>query len=270
MDLWCQGFSEPEAGSDLPALRTRAARDGSQWRIEGEKVWISMGHRATHCLLLARTGEQAERTRGLTMFFVRLDGLAEQRVIRGLSDREELGQIVFDGAAVSDRAVVGEVGHGWDVAMYLLQWERGMYAWQRHCWLLERYETLCGSYPGLVDSEATELGWIAAQLVALRSRCLGNLALLDAGAFIGPEASVEKVLLADVEARLFDLFREVVPVGVAGDHGLGHSEMVADYFYSRFASVYGGSQEIQLDTIAERLLDLPRDPAKATRGPSGA
>jgi alkylation response protein AidB-like acyl-CoA dehydrogenase len=204
------------------------------------------------------------------MFFVRLGGLAEQRVIRGLSDREELGQLLFDGAVVDDRAVVGEVGRGWDVAMYLLQWERGMYAWQRHCWLLERYETLCGSYPDLVDSEATEIGWIAARLVALRSRCLGNLALLDAGQFIGPEASVEKVLLAEVEIRLFDLFREIVPLGVAGDGGIGHSEMVADYFYSRFASVYGGSEEIQLDTIAERLLDLPRDPAKATRGSSGA
>jgi alkylation response protein AidB-like acyl-CoA dehydrogenase len=93
---------------------------------------------------------------------------------------------------------------------------------------------------------------------------------LDAGQFIGPEASVEKVLLADVETRLFDLVRELAPLGLIPEHEATGSGVLADYFYSRFSSVYGGSEEIQLDTIGERLLDLPRDPAKTVRRSTGA
>ena len=263
-DLWCQGFSEPAAGSDLPALRTRAVRDGALWRLHGEKIWVSMGHVATHCLLLARTGEQGARTRGLTMFFVPLAEVAEQQVIPGLSGRDELGQIVFDGGAVGDDAVVGEVGAGWDVVVYLLQWERGLYAWQRYCWLVQQFEAFCVGDPSAAAEHLAPLGEVSACLIALRNRCLGNLALLHAGQFIGPEASIEKVLLAKAETTLFDVVREARRLGVMDREDRQAAMQTADYFYSRMASVYGGSEEIQLDTIGERLLGLPRDPAKAT------
>lgn len=254
-EIWCQGFSEPEAGSDLGAVRLRATPEDGGWRLNGEKLWVSLGHVADWCLLLARTGTTEERHRGLTMFFVPMERSAiRASPLRLLTGRDELASLsVSDGYADPD-AVVGEVGAGWAVAMFLLQWERGMYAWQRACWLGARLRELRTTAAAAHDGE---LGSLATRLAAVRSRALETVLRLHRGEVVGPAASIDKVVLTEVEQRLFDLARRVFDLDVTGTGDPRGERWRADYFYSRMASVYGGALEVQLDTVAKHIVGLP-------------
>jgi alkylation response protein AidB-like acyl-CoA dehydrogenase len=261
-EVWCQGFSEPEAGSDLAALRLRALDAGDHWIINGQKTWSSFGHLAKRCVLLARTGGPDSGHRGLTMLFVDLDVAGVTvRPIRAATGRNEFAEIFFDGARVPKERLVGEVGGGWSVAMHLLQWERGMYAWQRQAWLHGRLGQLLSSAAEAGPSAAAAVGEAYELLVALRSKCGETLRRLAAGENPGPEISVDKVLLATAEQAVLELARRLLhPVfAVGGESEAGHWR--SEWFYSRAASVYGGSAEMQRTILAERLLKLPREPA---------
>lgn len=252
--LWCQGFSEPTAGSDLAALRTRAARDArGDYVVDGHKIWTSWAKWASHVLLLARTGAPEDRHRGLSAFAIPLDepGI-DVRPIEHPNGSPELAEVFFDGVRVGAEQRIGAEGDGWAVAMHILAGERGSYAWIRSCEILPRLEALAAR-PGARGREA-DLGDALARLVALRCRSRAVMETLARGEQPGPEASVSKVAVIDAEQRFYDVAREVLSPGL----DLGEIDEAArwqeQYEYSRAASVYGGARPIQLNVIAKLLV----------------
>ena len=256
-EVWCQGFSEPEAGSDLAALRCRAVPDGDGWRVTGHKLWSSFGSMSDKSCALVRTGPEGHR--GISMFLIDLDSPGiEVRATRASSDRNEFAETFFDDVFVPGDRVVGEVNDGWGIAMTLLQWERGMYAWQRQCVLHTRLAELARSIPHPNPGEARAIADAWVRVTALRSAAARTVRRLAGGENPGPEISVDKVLLATTEQAVEDLFRLLDPAGfVLGDTDRDDLHR-ADWFYARMATIYGGAIEIQRSIIAERVLRLPR------------
>ncbi|MGV0794855.1 acyl-CoA dehydrogenase family protein [Mycolicibacterium sp. XJ1819] len=256
---WAQGFSEPEAGSDLASLRCRAERCGQGYVVNGEKIWSSSGHLADRCLLLVRTGRPEERHRGLTFFLVDLDapGVSVQPILAA-SGRNEFAEIVFQDVEVPEDRRIGDVGLGWEAAMYLLQWERGMYAWQRQADLHSSLGKILASAELDVNTAAAErIGAAYRVLHALRMATRRTLTKLAHAVNPGPNISVDKLLLSKAEHAIFEVARELhYPAFEFGDR-LTDQVLRADYFYARAASIYGGSAEIQRTILADRVLQLP-------------
>jgi alkylation response protein AidB-like acyl-CoA dehydrogenase len=254
---WCQGFSEPDAGSDLASLRTRAVRDGDDWVIDGHKIWTSHASISERCVVLLRTGTPESRHRGLSMILVDRDTPGvEFRGIRTMSGRDELGEVILDGARVDGDRLIGEVGEGWALAMYLLQWERGMYPWQRQAAMLAALDDLLALDAERVDPDALASAYLAVLPMRLSAR--DTIRRLAAGDTPGPEVSVDKVLLARAELEVFDLADAVLAPALELDDDAEAAEWRHHYLYSRAAPIYGGSIEIQRQILADRVLGLPR------------
>jgi alkylation response protein AidB-like acyl-CoA dehydrogenase len=256
-ELWCQGFSETEAGSDMAAMRTRARPTDGGWLISGHKVWNSYASVSDRCVLLARTGEQAERHRAISAFLVDMDapGIIA-RPITTMTGRNELSEIYFDDVFVPAERMIGEENTGWAFAMFLLQWERGMYAWMRQAWCLNKLERL---RPHITDGRFDrEFGMAYARVTALRMVARRTLRRLADGDFVGPEASIDKLLLSSSEQMVLNLAREVLrgPFELSDEPEM--RQWRGDYFYTRSSSIYGGAAEIQRDIVAQRVLGLPR------------
>jgi alkylation response protein AidB-like acyl-CoA dehydrogenase len=256
-EVWCQGFSEPEAGSDLASLRCRAEPVDGGFALSGQKVWSSLGSMSQRTAMLARTGGAGHR--GISMMLVDLDGPGcEVRPIRASSGRNEFAELFFDSTPVSSDRLIGDVDGGWSVAMSLLQWERGMYAWQRqatlHFLLAETVRHAPDLDPGLARLVAN--AWIS--LTALRQASARTVSRLANGENPGPEISVDKILLATTEQEVFEACRRLRPTEFAFGDGPGDQVARADWFYSRMATIYGGAIEIQRSIVAERVLGLPR------------
>ncbi len=271
---WGQGFSESEAGSDLAALRCRASRvkgdsEGGMGRragggedvISGHKLWTSHGATASRLVLLVRTGSQESRHRGLSMIMVDvgMPGVTV-RPIELASGRAELAECFFDDVRVPADRLIGAEGEGWAIAMYLLQYERAVYAWLRACVLLRRVRALAAA---LADSPAGDhvpgdqvLGTVYLELVSLRARSVNTVRRLAAGHTVGPEASADKLLLGACEQSVYDAARSLLGAGfLFGEAGRPWRE---DWWFSRSTTVYGGSAEVQRGIIADRVLKLPR------------
>jgi alkylation response protein AidB-like acyl-CoA dehydrogenase len=255
-ETWCQGFSEPEAGSDLASLRLRAIDDGDCWRVSGQKVWTSWAQYADRCVLLARTGTAEDAHRGITALFVDMASPGVTvRPLRAMTGDAEFAELFFDNVAVPKDRTIGTVGGGWAVTMYVLSCERGAVAWQRQAWMHRRL----GDVLGAATPEAHWAGETFALLYALRLRSRRTLRRLASDEIPGPDASVDKVLMASAEQLLFDgVLDELGSVLVAGDDPAA-ATWRSEYFYSRAASIYGGTSEIQRNILAERVLALPRD-----------
>ena len=255
--VWCQGFSEPEAGSDLASLRSTATKVEGGWRLRGQKVWTSLGHRADCCGVLARTGAPDSRHRGLTLFWMNMRAEGVQvRPLRTLTGEDDFSELFLDDVYVPDDHVVGQVDEGWRVAMHLLQFERGMWAWQRqaimHRMLEEAAERTTD--PRRFAEVATP-AYLALAAVRLRSRI--TVRRLADGAQLGPEVSADKVLLGNAEHAVNDAIRALTPFFETSDD----PEVVdirREWFYSRAATVYGGAIDIQRNILAQRVLGLPR------------
>jgi alkylation response protein AidB-like acyl-CoA dehydrogenase len=254
-ETWAQGFSEPDAGSDLALLRTRAVEAGDGYRITGRKIWTSWARYATWCLVLARTGSTESRHRGLTAFAVdlRAPGVDVRPIIQA-NGTDELAEVTFDDVHVPADRVVGDLDGGWTVAMHILSHERGTYAWFRQCFLYRDLVEHVPSSPGVGDRAA---GDALLDLAAVSATSSAALRLHAAGATLGPRATITKLLLCNAEQSIQDLV-------LAGDGDLAagrQDDEVAvlrqDYLFSRIVTIYGGSQQIQLDTIAKQLLALP-------------
>lgn len=264
--LWCQGYSEPGAGSDLAAVATRARLVGDEWVIDGQKVWTSLAHAAHWCFLLARTESAGTgpRQAGLSYLLVpmRQPGITV-RPIRQLTGTSEFNEVFFDGARTSRDLVVGEVGQGWRVAMGTLAFERGaatlgqQVGFQRE---LDRLVALArqtgvAGEPALRD----RLARAAVGLWALRAHTLRTMAEADQS---GPVqgASVVKLLWSRWHQQLGELAMQVR--GAAGTVAQGAPYELDDwqrhFLFSRADTIYGGSDEIQRGIIAERVLGLPR------------
>ncbi len=254
---WCQGFSEPDAGSDLASLRTRAVRDGDDWVIDGHKIWTSHASISQRCVVLLRTGTPESRHRGLSMILVDRDTPGvEFRGIRTMSGRDELGEVILDGARVGADRLIGDVGEGWALAMYLLQWERGMYPWQRQAAMLGALDKLLALGAERVDPDVLASAYLAVLPMRLSAR--DTIRALAAGETPGPEVSVDKVLLARAELEVFDLADAVLAPALEFDDDPVAQEWRHEFLYSRAAPIYGGSYEIQRQILADRVLGLPR------------
>ena len=260
-ELWCQGFSEPEAGSDLAALRTTMRRrDDGTFVLNGQKTWTSYGARADRIVMLARTGTLEDRHRGLTMLLVDLDSPGiERRPIELASGKEELAEEFFSDVVVDESRVIGEVGGGWAVAMDLLQYERGTYAWMRMAAATARLNDLIGELRTTKTRDAAVVGKAYLRLAALRARTSSTLRALAAGEVVGAQTSVDKLLLSAAEQEVHDAAARLRRTEfLLDDAGARWRE---EWWYSRAASIYGGAREIQHGIIADRILNLPKEGA---------
>jgi alkylation response protein AidB-like acyl-CoA dehydrogenase len=258
-EIWCQGFSEPGNGSDLAALSCRAVPDGDPartWVINGQKVWTSLAQYADRCVLLTRTGPAGSRHRGITAFFVDMDTpgitVAPIEMINGV---REFAEVFFDDVVVPAERILGEVNGGWSVAMTILPYERSSCFWQRIAYLYRRLEKLVEVVP-VSDRNAEIVGNAYLQLHALRARSRATQHRLAGGATLGAETSIDKVLVAMGEHATYDAVRRLLPGVVEIYDGPAAEMWRNEYLYSRAATIYGGTAEVQRNIIARRLLDL--------------
>ena len=257
-DRWCQGFSEPDAGSDLASLRTRADRDGDDYVLTGHKVWTSYSDDADWCLVLARTDHEVPRHKGISAFAVpmRQPGIEQRplRMINGIT--KEFGEVLFDGARVPAANMIGDPGEGWPLAMTVVSHERepgelGYVA--RYKKLTKELTARVRDEPARYGSEQVrDLGWAIVEAEMLRLHVCRRLSDRMDGISHGPEGSVDKLLMTAVEQAVG---HAALSIGGSGHDGDDTSLKV--YLYSRAQSVMGGTSQIQRNLVARRILGLP-------------
>jgi len=258
-ETWCQGFSEPGTGSNLGSLTCRAVRVDGGWKVTGQKVWTSLAQYAQRCVLLTRTGTVESAHKGITALFVDMDAPGiTVRPIGAMHGVEEFCEVFFDDVAVPEARTLGEEGQGWSVAMDILPYERSTSLWHRGTYLHRRLQELVDTAPaGALDPGA--LGEVTLSVYALRARSRATQYRLASGGHLGAETSVDKVLLASAEQALFDLAADTIPLEITASDDPWDVRWRRDYLYSRAATIYGGSAEIQRNIIARRLLELGDD-----------
>jgi alkylation response protein AidB-like acyl-CoA dehydrogenase len=263
-ELWCQGFSEPDSGSDLASLRCRAApagdaRAASGWVLNGQKVWTSLAQYSQRCVLLARTGPADSRHRGISAFFVDMDAPGiTVRPLEMINGEAEFAEVFFDDVTVPADRMLGELDGGWAVAMSILPYERSSCFWQRIAYLYRRLERLVES--AAADDRAAELvGEAYLQLFALRARSRATQHRLAETGTLGAETSIDKVLVATAEQTTYDAARRLLAGTVEMDDSAVGEAWRSEYLYSRAATIYGGTAEVQRNIIARRLLELGSD-----------
>ena len=258
-ETWCQGFSEPGTGSNLGSLMCRATRTDDGWCVSGQKVWTSLAQYAARCVLLTRTGTPESAHRGITAFFIDMDtpGITV-RPIGAMHGVEEFSEVFYDDVHIPDDRVLGQVDGGWAIAMGLLPYERSTALWHRAAFLPRRLERLLqAAAPGALDPAA--VGEVAQLLYALRARSRNTQRRLAGGERLGPETSIDKVLVATAEQAVFDLVADGLSTDVLMEDDPVSERWRREFLYSRAATIYGGTAEIQRNIIARRLLDLGPD-----------
>jgi alkylation response protein AidB-like acyl-CoA dehydrogenase len=259
-ERWCQGFSEPDAGSDLAALRTTATREGDEYVIHGHKIWTSYSDVADWCFLLARTDPSVPKHKGLSAFAVpmRQPGIEQRplRMINGITT--EFGQVLFDGARVPVENMIGQPGEGWRVAMTIVSHERepgelGYVA--RYSKAAKDLEAAVCADPAAFASDQREaVAWAYVQAEMLRLHVRRRLSERLDGVEHGPGGSIDKLLMTWVEQAV-----GAAALCVAGSRAVldGDDVGLKMYLYSRAQSVMGGTSQIQKNIIATRILGLP-------------
>ncbi|MDT5105186.1 MAG: hypothetical protein QOI25_2699 [Mycobacterium sp.] len=262
-ELWCQGYSEPGAGSDLANVSTAAELDGDQWVINGQKVWTSLAHLAQWCFVVARTEKGSKRHAGLSYLLVPLDQPGvEIRPIVQLTGDSEFNEVFFDDARTDADLVVGEPGDGWRVAMGTLTFERGVstlgqqirYA-REHSGLVELAKANGVIGDPLIRERLTR-SWTG--LRAMRSYALATMDVEGGGQAVGKD-NVSKLLWANWHRELGEIAMEIQGMAGLTLDGGEFDEWQRLYLFSRSDTIYGGSNEIQRNIIAERVLGLPRE-----------
>jgi alkylation response protein AidB-like acyl-CoA dehydrogenase len=262
-ELWCQGYSEPGAGSDLANVSTAAELDGDQWVINGQKVWTSLAHWAQWCFVVARSDKGSKRHAGLSYLLVPLDQPGVQiRPIVQLTGDSEFNEVFFDDARTDADLVVGEPGDGWRVAMGTLTFERGVstlgqqirYA-REHSGVVELAKRN-GAIDDPLIRERLIRSW--AGLQAMRSYALATMDVEGGGQAAGKD-SVSKLLWANWHRELGEIAMDVQGMAGLTLDGGEFDEWQRLYLFSRADTIYGGSNEIQRNIIAERVLGLPRE-----------
>jgi alkylation response protein AidB-like acyl-CoA dehydrogenase len=271
-EIWCQGFSETGAGSDLASLKTRAASEGDGFRIRGHKVWTSYAQHAQWCAVLARTDPDAPPHKGISYLLVDMTSPGiEARPLVQVTGAPEFGEVYFDDVFVPTENLLGPLHGGWRIAMHTLAHERGWYGLGRQVILrvlldrlIEEAKRIPRDGGRAIDDPAVRSVLARAHIgiEVLRHQGYRSVGKMLADGHPGPESSVDKVVLAQVEQTLADAALDVLGPAAASsrppaedvDPELWHHT----YLYGRAASVYGGSAQIQRNIIAERILGLPR------------
>lgn len=256
-ELWCQGFSEPGSGSDLASLTTRATQRNGDWVINGQKVWTSFAQFSQRCILLTRTGDaDTPNHQGITAFFIDMDtpGITV-RPLQTMHGVDEFCEVYFDDVVVGADRMLGKPGDGWQLAMDLLPYERSSCFWQRIAYLYSRFDELIGIVKGLGTGSDSDLGEVYLALHTLRCRSRATQHRLAEGGRLGADTSIDKVLLAGAEQQFYDTVRDLLPSVIE----LEDSDWRTEFLYSRAATIYGGTAEVQRNIIARRLLDLGKE-----------
>jgi len=259
--IFCQGFSEPDAGSDMAAVRTRARRDGAGFVVTGRKMWSSYAHQADYCLLLARTDPGTERHRGLSCLLVdmRAAGVTA-RPIRQITGEAQFNEILLDEVPIPESAVLGAVGDGWRVAMTTLAHERGTFGFTLTARLHVQFRRLvatareCGAADDpLVRDRIAELYVDLAGLRWTNSRALTALARTGEPP---AETSIVKLRWSQTNQRLTALGMQLSERQAGGRYPAAYWRH--QLLRSRANTIEGGTSEILRDIVAERVLGLPR------------
>lgn len=270
-ELWCQGYSEPDAGSDLANVRTRAEFDDGgrsrpgEWVVTGQKVWTSLAHESDWCFVVARTEPGSARHRGLSYLLVPLDRPGvEVRPITQLTGTCEFNEVFFDGARTSAENIVGAPGEGWKVAMATLGFERGVSTLGQQVGFRRELEAVIelaksnGAAEDPLIRDRIAQAWIGLEVI--RANALRMLDGVAAGA-PGAEASIGKIFWATWHRQLGELAMDVR--GPDGMLAVGEPYDLDDFqrlfLFSRSDTIYAGSNEIQRNIIAERVLGLPKE-----------
>ncbi|MBW2314790.1 MAG: acyl-CoA dehydrogenase family protein [Deltaproteobacteria bacterium] len=269
-EVWCQGFSEPGAGSDLANLRTRGDVEGDEIVVTGQKIWTSFAQHSQWCILIVRTDPDSQRHKGLT--FVLVDMKSPGITIRPLVEMTGeawFNEVFFDGVRVPVENVVGEIGRGWDVVMTTLNVERGSAsAHEGLAVQLGRLVELARRTPrgdGVAADDPVirqKLAQYASELMILRMTGYRNASRLARHGQPGPEGSILKIFWSELDQRIHDTALEIL--GAAGLVPSGDPAAVEDGFWqhellwSRAATIYAGTSEIQRNIVAQRALGMPR------------
>lgn len=254
--VWCQLFSEPGAGSDLAAVRTRAQKTSTGWRIDGQKVWSSAAASADYGILLARTG--TDKHRGLSMFILpmNLPGITV-RPLRQIDGESKFNEVFFDGVHLDDTALIGEAGQGWTIALVTLGQERLALGSQAVA-MFRRHEQLVETARahGLLDPALSRsLAKLWARIWLLRFTWQRAV---EGGDLTSPEFSVLKLMTTETDRDLSDLATDVLGTDACVDPA--DDDLVRHMLVGRAQTILGGTSEIQRNILGERILGLPKEP----------
>jgi alkylation response protein AidB-like acyl-CoA dehydrogenase len=258
-EIWCQGFSEPEAGSDLASLKTRAVKDGDEWVVTGQKVWTSAAQYSKWCMLVARTDTEAPKHKGLTYFLMDMEQDAVQvRPLRQITGNAEFNELFIEEARIPDENVLGGVGNGWKVALTTLMNERaglGFSLQVRMRQLLDQVIELADER-GLLDDPviADKLGELHLKTEILRLTAYRGLTTTERYGQPGPEGSLVKWMWSETNQQLTQFL-----VDVLGPEALtAGTPWAYELLRSRGNTIEGGTTEILKNIVAERVLGLPK------------
>lgn len=279
-DRWCQGFSEPEAGSDLASVRTSAVLDGDEWVINGQKIWTSAGASANWIFVLARTDPAMPRHKGLSMLLVPIDqpGVVVRPIVNA-AGHASFSEVFFTDARARAADVLGGVGGGWHTAMTLLGFERGSQVTTAAIEFGRDLERLCAlaRQRGLhTDPHIRDrLAWCHARVQILRYQGYRGLTALLHGQRPGADAAINKVIWSEYFRRYTELAAEILGLDALSPDGPGNGAALIvpvsgtpnspacwmdELLYARAATIYAGSSQIQRNVIGEQLLGLPKEP----------
>jgi alkylation response protein AidB-like acyl-CoA dehydrogenase len=258
-EIWCQGFSEPDSGSDLASLKTRAVRSGDGWVVSGQKVWTTLAHQSKWCMLVARTDQEVAKHKGLTYFLMDMeqDGV-QVRPLRQITGEAEFNELFLEEARIPDENVVGGVGNGWNVAITTLMHERAGLAFAAAVSVrkaLNELIALCRERGATEDPVVRQrLAQLHIEAENLRLNALRGLTSQMRTGLPGPEGSLPKWQWSDTNQALTEM-----AVDVLGEDGLDTgSDWTYRFLRARANSIEGGTTEILKNIIAERVLGLPR------------
>src|SRR5215210_365053 len=258
-EIWCQGFSEPESGSDLASLKTRATKSEGEWLVTGQKVWTTYAHKAKWCMLVARTDQDAPKHQGLTYFIMDMDQDAVQvRPLRQITGEAEFNELFIEEARIPDENVVGGVGNGWTVAITTLMHERaGLGAGAAASVKIALGELMELARERGVDGDPLirqRVGQLYIEAEALRLNSWRGLTQIMKNGVPGPEGTLPKWQWSEVNQSLTELAFEI-----RGEEGpVSDSEWTYRFLRARGNSIEGGTTEILKNIVAERVLGLPK------------
>jgi len=264
-ERWCQGYSEPNAGSDLANVATRAVLDGDEWVINGQKVWTSLAHVSHWCFVVARTDPESARHKGLSFLLVPMDQPGvEVRPIVQITGGGEFNEVFFDDARTAAGLVVGEVNSGWAVAMGLLGFERGVSTLAQQVGFERELEHLIDLAKARGRAREPMLRQrLVDAYIGLHLMKWNAMRSMAASGVPGPEASISKLFWGTWHRDLGELF-----IDVLGPEGLIAEELPYEltleqklFLFTRSDTIYGGSNEIQRNVLGERVLGLPKEPS---------
>jgi alkylation response protein AidB-like acyl-CoA dehydrogenase len=271
-EIWCQGFSEPESGSDLASLKTKAVKDGDEWVITGQKVWTTYAQYAKWCMLVARTDADAPKHQGLTYFLLDMEQDAvEVRPLVQITGEGEFNELFFQEARIPDANVVGGVGNGWAVAITTLMNERsglafaavvGIHKALRQLAELAQNTRLGGGSIADDSYYRQRIAQLYIEAETMRINAYRGLTKTMQTGIPGPEGSLGKWQWADINQGINELAMDIEgaysPLVRGAEHAVDNGSWQYGFLRSRANSIEGGTTEILKNIIAERVLGLPR------------